>query len=189
MASGYGYGCRALLVSGACGAGKTVVAQLAGRLLTGAGYATALIDADALSQFGPAPDRSAAGRSDFYTRLRCQNLAAVWQNYSAVGARFAVVSGQIDNAALRRSYEAALQDCDVQVVRLVVPVDTLHQRIRTRARTIGTTIEAQLLSAVMSHEALERARIEDFTVSNDRHLEQVASEVLKRAGWPHVGQL
>ena len=48
-------GCRALLVKGGGGAGKTAAATEIAKLLTARRYPTALVDLDALSQLGPSP--------------------------------------------------------------------------------------------------------------------------------------
>jgi len=144
---------RALLLVGVAGVGKSTVAGAIGGILTAAGLATAVVDSDALAQFGPRPD----GGSGFYDRLKCTNLGAVWANYRAVGARFVVVSAGIDSAALRDRYAGSLAGCEVRTVRLIARPDR-----GTGAQTGG---------------------FEDFTVVNDRPVAVVAGEVIARAGW------
>ncbi|WP_328328181.1 hypothetical protein OHA70_02855 [Kribbella sp. NBC_00382] len=107
-------GCRGLLISGGGGAGKTAVGQAIGRILTGRLLPTAVVDLDALAQYGPAP----ANQRGFHDRLKVRNLKAVWGTYRAAGARFVVVSGVVETRELRQSYEGCLTGCDVQMVRL-----------------------------------------------------------------------
>jgi predicted kinase len=157
-------GIRAVLLTGVAGVGKSTVADAIGRVLTGAGVTTAVIDTDMLAQFGPPP-----GDSHFYDRLKCANLAAVWHNYRNAGARFVVVSAVIDTVALRARYAAALAGCDVQMVRLAAPAETVRQRLLGRdGRHLGALSDTQ-------------AHIADFSVVNDRPPEMVAEEVITRA--------
>ena len=107
-------GCRGLLINGGGGAGKTAVGQAIGGILTGRLLPTAVVDLDALAQYGPAP----ANQTGFHDRLKIRNLKAVWATYRAAGARFVVVSGVIETRELRDGYSACLTGCDVQMVRL-----------------------------------------------------------------------
>jgi hypothetical protein len=172
---------RALLVTGVAGVGKSAVADAIGGVLTGAGLVTAVVDADALAQFGPPPERGGRRDADFYDRLKCANLAAVWANFRAAGARFVVVGAVIDSVPLLDRYAGSLAGCEVRTVRLVATTDTVGQRLR--GRDGGARLERHL-SALAGHEArLEAAAVEDFTVVNDRPVTVVAREVVARAGW------
>ena len=171
---------RALLLIGVAGVGKSTVADAIGGILAAAGFATAVVDTDALAQFGPPPSHGQLGIS-FHDQLKCMNLSAVWANYRAVGARFLVVSAGIDSAPLREVYADSLAGCEVQLVRLVATTDTVRNRLR------GRDDEAKLarhLETLAEQEAsLDAIAIEDFTVVNDRPATVVAREVLARAGW------
>ncbi|TDD15173.1 hypothetical protein E1218_31915 [Kribbella turkmenica] len=119
---------RALLLSGGGGAGKTTIAQAVGRLLTADHHPTAVLDLDAVAQFGPAGPagpalswRPVVGHLRFHDQLKVHNLAAVWTTYRQAGARFMVVSGQVETTELRAAYTSALAECDVQMVRLGHP--------------------------------------------------------------------
>ena len=157
-------GVRALLLTGVTGVGKSTVADAIGRVLTRAGTTTAVIDADMLAQFGPPP-----GDIDFYDRLKCTNLAALWANFRDAGARFVVVSAVIETMALRERYAAGLAGCEVRMVRLTAPPEVVRRRLLDRGRgrppTPGGT----------------PADVADFSVVNDRPPEQVADEVIDRA--------
>jgi hypothetical protein len=144
-----------LILVGVSGVGKSTVADAIGGIRTAAGFATAVVDTDALAQFGPPPQHGELRGSSFYDRLKCLNLGAVWANYRSAGARFVVISAGIDSAALRDRYVASLAGCEVQVVRLVAAARPDQ----------GAEIPV------------------DFTVVNDREVSVVAEEVIARAGW------
>jgi len=166
---------RALLLIGVAGVGKSTVADAIGGILTAGGLVTAVVDTDALAQFGPSP-----GRSGFYDELKCANLAAVWANFRTVGARFIVVSAGLDNAALRDRYAASLPGCLLQVVRLVAPTETI--RLRLQGRDTGATLNRHLTTLTEQEATLETIATEDFTAINDRPAPVVASEIITRAG-------
>jgi GTPase SAR1 family protein len=164
---------RGLLLTGGGGAGKTTVAQAIGRILTSRNLPTAVVDLDALAQFGPNTG------SAIYDQLRSRNLAAVWTNYRDAGAQHVIVSGAIDNPTQRDLYADCLTGCDVQVARLVTTLDLVVER------TTGTTRGPQwnLQNALDSHQRIADAALEDFTVTNNGEPADAAQEVLTRAGW------
>ncbi|MFI7063951.1 hypothetical protein ACIBL3_23395 [Kribbella sp. NPDC050124] len=173
---------RALLLTGGGGVGKTTIAQAIGALLTARRHPTAVLDLDAVAQFGPPgqPVPAIAGRPlhglRFHDQLRVRNLAAVWTTYRDAGARFMVVSGPVDTADHRAAYTSALPDCDVQVVRLDTPPELIAERTRS---TRGPEWDLQTALA----QAATHQPIQDFIVANDRLAGEVAVEVLVRVGW------
>ena len=144
--------------------------------MTGRSHPTAVVDLDALAQFG--------GGAPAHEDLRRRNLAAVWANYRAAGARYVVISGMVETVEQRTAYGECLAGCDVQVVRLATPLALVERR------TAGTVRgpEWELDAALASHERIERAGLEDFAVSNDRPLPEVAREIVLRAGWVGAGR-
>jgi predicted kinase len=174
---------QALLLSGVTGVGKSTIAGAIGRVLSSAGSVTAVVDTDTLAQFGPPPrSGQVPERQGFYDRLKCANLAAVWQNYKAVGAKFIVIAGGIESVAGREQYASCLTGCQVKLVRLVAPTQVVRERLR--GRDDGPTLD-QHLATLDEQEALhDAARIEDFTVVNAyRPTAEVAREIVARAGW------
>ena len=166
---------HALLLTGGGGVGKTTVAQAIAGILTTNRHPTAVLDLDAMSQFGP--PQPASGGLRFHDRLRVQNLAAVWPVFQAAGARFMVVSGHVETAQLRAAYTSALTDCDVQLVRLETPPELIADRTLT---TRGPDWD---LAAALA-EARTHQPIQDFTVTNERLPEETGAEILGRLGWP-----
>jgi hypothetical protein len=160
-----------LFLTGGGGAGKTSLGQAIGRLLTARSLPTAVIDLDALAQFG--------GGAPVHGELRRRNLAAVWGNYRLAGAEYVVVSGVMESTAERAAYVESLAGCAVQVVRVVTALELVERRTAGTVRGPQWDLEA----ALASHAVVERAALEDFAVSNDRPLPEVAREVVVRAGW------
>jgi predicted kinase len=171
---------RAILLTGAAGVGRTTVAQAAGRLLTAAGCVTAVVDTDMLAQFGP-PPRTGPASGGFYDRLKCANLAALWATFKAAGARFVVVAAVIDSSSLRELYAESLAGCEVRLVRLTADDDTVRGRLRRR--DAGRKLEVHLAALAERGRPPTTNPVEDFTVSNDRSVADVAGEILARAGW------
>ena len=66
---------RALLLIGVAGVGKSTVVMPIRGILAAAGFATAVVDTDALAQFGPPPSHGQLGIS-FHDQLKCMNLSA-----------------------------------------------------------------------------------------------------------------
>ena len=166
---------RAVLLTGGGGAGKTTVAQALGRQLTAGRHPTAVVDLDAISQFGPG--RPVSGGLRFHDQLRVRNLAAVWPTYRAAGARYLIVSGHVLTAELRTAYTSALPECAVQVVKLHTPPDLVAERTRT-TRHPDWDLQAALAEAD-THES-----IQDFTITNERTPGEAACEILTKLGWP-----
>ena len=165
--------CRGLLLAGGGGAGKTTMGQAIGRILTSQLLPTAVIDLDALAQYGPPP----ANQRGFHDRLRIQNLAAVWATYRAAGARYVVVSGCVDSVELRRGFSESLVGCDVQMVKLL----TAPALVESRAQGTARGAEWDLPKALAEYD--DAPGIEDFAVVNDRPVPEVATEILLTAGW------
>lgn len=171
---------RALLLTGVAGVGKSTVAAAAGRVLTLAGRVNAVVDTDMLAQFGPRPASNPSG-GRFYDELKCVNLAALWANFKAAGARFIVVSAVIDSSTLRGRYTESLAGCEVRLIRLTADDDTIRSRLRQR--DTGATLE-QHLEALNEHRRIPTTiGVEDFTVTNDRAAVDVATAILVRVGW------
>jgi GNAT superfamily N-acetyltransferase/predicted kinase len=166
--------CRALLLAGVAGVGKSTIADAVGQVLTDAGHVTAVVDTDTLAQFGPA---TRDPRARVHDELKYANLASVWTNFRAAGARFVVVAAVIDDADGRRRYTGSLAGCDVRMVRLTADVDTVRERLRRR--DTGANLERHLRAL----DGPASTGVEDFTVTNDRPPVDVATDILARAHW------
>ncbi|MEV6281848.1 hypothetical protein [Kribbella sp. NPDC051770] len=162
---------RALLLTGGEGAGKTSLGQAIGGLLTVRSLPVAVVDLDALAQFG--------GGAPVHAELRRRNLASMWANFLDLGARYVVVSGVVETAAEVTAYGEALVGCDLQVVRVVTPPALVERRTAGMVRGYGW----DPANAPASYERVRQAALGDFAVSNDRSLDEAAREIVAQAGW------
>jgi hypothetical protein len=167
-----------LLITGPVGAGKSTVANEAGRLLRELGVPHALVDLARIGQCWPVP----AG-DPWNERLIHQNLACIWSNFRQAGIDRLIVSRVLEARSLLRHLAEAVPGARITVVRLRVRSEVLEARIR--AREAGGDPEWFLGAAAYLAGALERARVEDHVVDNDDRLPgDAAVEVLRLAGWP-----
>ena len=112
-----------LWVSGATGVGKSTVGFRVYLTLLRSGATAAYVDADQIGFCSTAPDDHA---------LRARNLAALWDNFHAAGARRAVVVGPVSTPAEALRYERALPLSRITWCRLHVNDEELTRRILTR---------------------------------------------------------
>ena len=167
-----------LVLTGPIGVGKTALSDEISDLLQRAGEPHVQIDMDSLSWCYPRPegDPHAIG-------LRFRNLAAIWPNFVAAGARRAVIDAVVEARADLERYTGAIPEADLTVVRLRASPATLEERIRRRMP--GAGLEWHLDRAPGLATMKDRAAVEDHLVETDvRSVREIAEEVLDRAGWP-----
>jgi len=186
--------CRALIVCGASGVGKSSVAAQICQLLTRAGVSSAFVDVDTLAQFGPAPRRRRQGVS-FYDVLKCKNVGSLWPNFRDAGALHLVLAARVDSLQLREQYARALEGCVLQIALLIAPPGRLRQRLTGRQRdpfhpmthAEDGTVREEVLERVAEEQVrLQAAGVHDFAVVNDASPVQAAARVLELAGWLSV---
>jgi hypothetical protein len=161
-----------LVVTGPVGVGKTTVASEISEQLAAAGEPHAFVDVDALRWSYPSPpgDR-------FRVALAMRNLAAVWANFRAEGARRLVLADVVESRDELGRFDEAVPDAQVQVVRLTAGSKLLVARVRQR----------HARRAIELAEIMERNRVEDLLVAtDDRPVTEIAREILRRSGWPTV---
>lgn len=164
-----------LLVTGTVGAGKTAVAMEMSEILSAHQVPHAFVDLDALTYSWPP-------QGPFNDDLAFQNLAAVWANFRAAGAKRLIVAWVVESRDELRRYKEAIPGAAVTVCRLVASQATREARLR--AREVGAGRDWHLARTVELEQILEEAAVEDFQVENDgQPVGVVAREVLERAGW------
>ena len=165
-----------LVISGSMGTGKTTVLYEISDLLSEAGIAHAAIDLDCLAVMHP--ERDPHGQ-----RLLFANLAAIWLNYLAEGAKRLVIARAVEHRAELDQYRAAVPGARTIVCRLTAPLSLMHERLRIREP--GMFQDQALARAAELADILERESIEDFAVDNGpgRSVGTVAREVLSTANW------
>lgn len=131
-------------------------------------------------------------------RLVELNLASMWPNFQAAGARCLVVAGYLATLEHRRRFESAIPGGELTLCRLRARPETLAARILRRAQidglgtdgaVSGLTVEGP---AFLSERAatfgarLDAESIADFVVdTDDLSVTALAGAVLDRAqGWP-----
>jgi predicted kinase len=169
---------RGVLFTGTIGAGKTVLAEAASQQLHEAGIRHALLDVDWLGQVYPPLDES-----DPHTRaLAYRNLAAIWPNFVEAGIVHAVLADTVTGRGQLDLLKAAVPGCELTVVRVVAPPEMVAARIRSRE--VGGLLEDFLRRTEAVAELVERAHMEDVTVTNDdRPPQEIGAELLQELGW------
>jgi hypothetical protein len=163
---------EAVLLIGVYGSGKSSVAQEIADLLEKRNAPYALLDLDFLGWFD-----TGGGPTGHSVMLK--NLAALVDNYLAVGIRFFVLAGAIRDQAELDGIRAELP-MPVRVVRLTVPLPEIEERLRYDP-TAGR--REDLREAIAWIAGSVGVGIEDATVSNDRPIREVAADILGWLGW------
>src|SRR4051812_2118828 len=117
---------RAVVLTGAYGAGKSAMAAEICHQMASHGVATAAIDLDWLAWVGP--DLSTEDILD----LRRNNLTAMVANFLDAGVERFAMGGALRTHAHRRIVEQALGDVPLVVVRLLVDANEALTRIKNR---------------------------------------------------------
>jgi hypothetical protein len=162
-----------LWICGPSGVGKSSVGWEVFIQIRAAGVTVAYLDTDQIGFCRPAPP----GDPDHYV-LRSRNVAALWPNFLAAGARAMIVSGILETPDGVRRFTEAVPGASVTIVRLRATPATLRKRIWWRGRGGGPQIPgdqelhgatAERLTAlweesVAATETLERNRIGDVCI-------------------------
>ena len=165
---------EAVLITGVYGSGKSSVAQEMAFLLEQQSAPYALLDLDFLGW----ADTGCGGRPA-WLGVMLRNLTALVGNYLEVGVRFFVLAGAIRDPAELEALEAELS-MPLRVVRLTVPLQEIEDRLRpdpTAGRRDDLRGAASWLAASVG------VGLEDATVSNDRPIREVATDILEWLGW------
>lgn len=164
-----------LLLTGTVGAGKTTVAWEINDVLAEREVGNAAIDLDALvAQWPPS--------SKWNNDLLFECLAALWPIYVAHGSTHLVLARVLEDPIDLERYREAVPGADITVCRLVADESTRVARLVGRMPP-GPARDWHLDRTVELHDILEQAAFEDFVVTNDRPVRDVALEVLTAAGW------
>jgi predicted ABC-type ATPase len=181
-----------LLICGATGVGKSTAGfQLYLRYLR-AGLMAGYIDLDQLGFVRPEPDVD-PGRH----QLKAGNLAAMWLNYHAAGARHLIATGPVESDAMLQTYLRALPAAKVTVCRLHAGAADLTLRIMSRGEggswpQPGDPLRGQPAEylrqaadqAVADANTLERADVGAIRICTDgRTVAEVADLLAAATGW------
>jgi hypothetical protein len=164
-----------LIITGSMGAGKTSVLAEASDILTLRHIVHAAIDLDAL---GLAHLPSAAGNNGAMN----SNLQSVCNNYAALGVTRLLLARAIEDRAELELCQSIVSAANTTVCRLAVSLAEMQQRIKRRESGV---LQREYVDRVATLEIiLDRAKLEDFIVVKEtRSLNEVAQEMLVKAGW------
>ena len=167
-----------LLLSGSMGAGKTTVMGEISDLLIEADVSHACVDFDGLALIHPRAPNDPHGSA-----LAFRNLKAIWANYRATGIERVVIASVVERLSELAHYEDAIPGAEIVLCRLLAPIATMHDRLRTRDP--GIYLPRFLARSTELDGILAAGGIEHFTVDNgpSRHVTDVARELLQLADW------
>jgi hypothetical protein len=164
-----------LIITGTMGAGKTTLLGEASDVLALRHIAHAAIDLDALGLFYLP---SAPGNDGAMYR----NLQSVCNNYASLGVRRLLLARAMEDRAELELCRRVVSAKNTVVCRVTAGIEAMQQRVRTRET--GVAQRKYVARVVELNVILDRARLEDFTVTNEnRQLTEVAHEMLVKAGW------
>jgi len=164
-----------LILTGTMGAGKSAVLAEASDILALRHIAHAAIDLDSLG-FAHLPPGASTDA------VMYENLRSVCRNYSALGVRRFLLARAIEDRAALNLCREAVSAAHTVVCRLTASPEAMQRRVMKRESGI---LQEQFVTRVAELSAiLDAAHLEDFTVVNgNRSLNEVALEVLVKAGW------
>jgi hypothetical protein len=183
-----------LWLCGASGVGKSSVGWELFCQLNDAGVKSAYFDFDQIGFCRPAPDDDPENH-----RVKARNLAVMWPNFRAAGARCLVVSGIVNSHKAIRMHADAVPGLALTVCRLRVGHQELRKRIFQRGSGAGPPVpgdelrgqSVEWLSAaaddsIREADEMDRDGIGDLCVDTDgRPIAEVARLVRAHAGgWP-----
>jgi adenylylsulfate kinase len=169
-----------LNIIGPVGIGKSTVADAISEIFR-SDYALphAVIDLDHIRRCYPAPDDDV-----FHIALGFTNMAAIWKNYVAAGARRLIIPSLMGGADNAGSIRRAVPGAETLVARLTAPLDVIHDRIRAREVT-ERSLDWNLRRATDLVASLPGDRPGDVTVATEgRRPAEIAREIIATWGVP-----
>jgi hypothetical protein len=161
------------------GAGKTTLLGEASDILALRHITHAAIDLDALGlvHLPSAPASESSNDGVMY-----RNLQSICNNYAALGVRRLLLARAMEDRAELELCRGVVSATNTVVCRLTASIETMQQRVQ--ARESGVSQRKYVARVAELNLILDRARLEDFTVSNEnRSSTEVAREMLVKAGW------
>jgi broad-specificity NMP kinase len=166
-----------LVITGPPGVGKTSVMFAISHRLAEADLSHSPLDMDAIRMCHPsAPD------DPFWMALGLRNLAAIWQNYHAIGAKRLILADIVETYADIATYAEAVPGAAVQVVRLQASLETITNRLA--GRETGSSLRWHQQRAQELMEIMDREGVGDLIIDTEnRSAEDIAAEILLQSGW------
>ncbi|MEM7168841.1 MAG: hypothetical protein AAF530_01630 [Pseudomonadota bacterium] len=166
-----------LILSGPVGVGKSSVGDELSVKLMEQWVPHSFIDLDALAQTFPRPAGDPYG-----SRLALKNMADVWRNCRAAGARNLIVARVVETAAEREAIAAAVPGSRTTLCHLRASEATLLARVRQRE--MGAGLDWHLKRTLELARSLEETCPFDLAVEADnRSLKDIAEDLCDQMTW------
>lgn len=149
-----------VVITGPVGAGKSTTMEALATHLDRDHERVAMIDLDSLRALHPDdPDDL------FHMELGYANLAAIWPQFAARGARWLLLTDAVERPEQRARYETAVPGARVVVVRLQVPLERIHAQLRRRET--GGSLDWHLKRSVVLQSLMVERGVGDVVVPVD----------------------
>lgn len=160
-----------IIITGPVGAGKSTSMRALAELLAQRGESVAMIDLDSLRALWPAnPD------DPFHARLGLANLSSIWPHFAERGARWLLLTDAVEHPDQRADYEHAVPDSEIIVVRLNLPLDRVHERLR--GRESGESLKWHLHRSGELQQLMTERGIGDVVVTVDDHDPKAVAQLM-----------
>ncbi|MBB3112404.1 hypothetical protein FHS18_004505 [Paenibacillus phyllosphaerae] len=137
----------------------------------------AVVDLDHVRRSFPPPSED-----PFNMELGFRNLAAVWSNYRAMGAKCLIIPSVMESNEHLDKIRLAVPGADVFVVRLVAPLEVNHARIRGREKTVAS-LNWHLQRSAQLAEELAKKQLEHIIVDTESKLpSDIGREIIRKWG-------
>ncbi|HVQ19132.1 MAG TPA: hypothetical protein VMT27_08890 [Actinomycetes bacterium] len=166
--------CRAVLLTGVYGSGKSTVAEELGSIFEERGLPYAALDLDWLGWFDAGWDDDVREHA-----LMVRNLEAVVQNYLSAGVRYLVMALSVEHQWELDGIRSVVPS-PLKILRLTVGIDTIESRLGA-SPTTGRQVDLEWARRWI--DASTGEGLEDIALSNDRSPREVALDVLQHLGW------
>ncbi len=163
-----------IFIGGRSGVGKTSVAAEASHLLARAEVRHAVIEGDNLDQAYPQPWREGID-------LAGRNLAAIWQNYRAIGYSRLLYTNTVSVLEIRALSAALGGQVRSFGVLLTAADETATRRLAQRER--GSALDDHRERSTRTAVRLDTASTAYRVATDGRSLTDIATEILSKAGW------
>jgi energy-coupling factor transporter ATP-binding protein EcfA2 len=163
----------AVVITGPVGAGKTTSMHALAELLAQRGESVAAIDIDSLRALWPQNPAD-----PFHARLGMTNLSAIWPHFAERGARWLLLADVVEHPDQRSDYEDAIPDALILILRLEVPLDRVHERLRRRES--DESLAWHLHRSGELHQMMTERGVGDIIIAvDDQDPQQVATLMLE----------
>lgn len=165
---------KVLLIAGRSGVGKTTVSYEVSEQLRTHDVAHALIDGDNLDAVYPRSEGSA---------LTEANLAAIWQNYRALGHHRLIYVNTVSVLEGDMIRRALGDEAEIRGVLLIAMNTTVSQRLGRREIGSALDVHLQRSSEAAAHLEASAADWVNRLSTDNRSVKDIAESIIRLTGW------